>query len=164
MKKIQYSVGMQRNPLHEEDPEKAYAKLQQTGTVEIDELANHISEHNSIFSKGTVIGVLTELSVCIRELILQGYRVVLGTIGSFAPSIKSKGAVSREAFNASYITDFKAKFSPGRSFDNLLRDAEFEKTATLRAKAATLAAETQGQTTVDLSKPEDDEGEGNDEP
>ena len=53
--------------------------------------------------------------------------------------------------------------------DNLLRDAEFEKTATLRAKAATLAAETKGETTVDISKPvaegeDSGEGSGNDEP
>ena len=121
-----------------------------------------------MFSKGTIVGILTELGVCMRELILQGYRVILGTIGSFAPSIKSKGAVTRDAFNASYITDFKVKYQAGRSFDNLLRDAEFEKTATLRAKAATLAAETKGETTVDISKPEtggEGEGdEGNDEP
>ena len=172
MKKIQYSVGMMGNPQHEDDPQKAYAKLQQTGVVDIDELAEHISEHNSVFSKGTIVGILTELGVCMRELILQGYRVILGTIGSFAPAIKSKGAVSRETFSAANITDFKVKYQPGCSFDNLLRDAEFEKTATLRAKAATLAAETKGETTVDISKPvaegegegEGSGSEGNDEP
>ena len=167
MKKIQYSVALMKNPIHEGDPEKAYANIQQTGVVSLDELAEHITEHNSVFSKGTIVGILTELGVCMRELILQGYRVILGTIGSFAPSIKSKGAVTRDAFNASYITDFKVKYQAGRSFDNLLRDAEFEKTATLRAKAATLAAETKGETTVDISKPEtggEGEGDGNDEP
>ena len=82
-----------------------------------------------------------------------------GTIGSFAPSIKSSGALSKEAFTASNITDFKVKFAPGRSFDNLLRDAEFEKTATLRAKAATLSAELKGEDTVDISKPDGNAGE-----
>jgi len=171
MKKIQYSVGMQPHPLHEDDPKKAYASLQLTGVISVTELADHITEHNSVYSKGTIVGILTELGVCLRELILQGYRVILGTIGSFAPSIKSKGAVTRDAFSAANITDFKVKYQPGRSFDNLLRDAEFEKTAPLRAKAATLAAETKGETTVDISKPVaegegsgEDSGEGNDEP
>ena len=169
MKKIQYSVGMMGNPQHANDPKKAYAKLQQTGVVELNELAEHITEHNSVFSKGTIVGILTELGVCMRELILQGYRIVLGTIGSFAPGIKSLGAITAKEFTASNISEFKVKFQAGRTFDNLLRDAEFEKTATLRAKAATLAAETNGETTVDISKPdtdgEGDEGnEGNDEP
>ena len=159
MKKIQYSVGLMKNPIHEGDPEKAYANIQQTGVVSLDELAEHITEHNSVFSKGTIVGILTELGVCMRELILQGYRVILGTIGSFAPSIKSSGALSKEAFTASNITDFKVKFAPGRSFDNLLRDAEFEKTATLRAKAATLSAELKGEDTVDISKPDGNAGE-----
>ena len=159
MKKIQYSVALMKNPIHEGDPEKAYANIQQTGVVSPDELAEHITEHNSVFSKGTIVGILTELGVCIRELILQGYRVILGTIGSFAPSIKSSGALSKEAFTASNITDFKVKFAPGRSFDNLLRDAEFEKTATLRAKAATLSAELKGEDTVDISKPDGNAGE-----
>ena len=125
MKKIQYSVALMKNPIHEGDPEKAYANIQQTGVVSLDE----------------------------------GYRVILGTIGSFAPSIKSSGALSKEAFTASNITDFKVKFAPGRSFDNLLRDAEFEKTATLRAKAATLSAELKGEDTVDISKPDGNAGE-----
>ena len=75
MKKIQYSVTMLPNPLHENDPKKAYGNIQLTGVVDIDELAEHISEHNSVYSQGTIVGILTELSVCMRELILQGYKI-----------------------------------------------------------------------------------------
>ena len=50
MKKIQYSVAMRPNPMHEGDPKKAYATLQLTGQVSLADLAQHISEHNSVFS------------------------------------------------------------------------------------------------------------------
>ena len=157
MKKIQYSVAMMRNPMDDQEPAKAYANLQQTGTVNLDELADHINDHNSVFSKGTIVGILTELSVCIRELLLQGYRVVLGSLGSFAPSISSKGAASRDKFTTDNIKSLTAHFTPGRALKQLLQDAEFEKTSTRRAQAATLAAETKGETTVDISKPEGEE-------
>ena len=157
MKKIQYSVAMMRNPMDDQEPAKAYANLQQTGTVDLDELADHITDHNSVFSKGTIVGILTELSVCIRELLLQGYRVNLGSLGSFVPTISSNGASTREKFTADNIKSLTAHFTAGRALKQLLRDAEFEKTSTRRAQAATLAAEIKGETTVDISKPEGDE-------
>ena len=157
MKKIQYSTAMMANPMKPEEARKAYANLQLTGVVDINELAEHITEHNSVFSKGTIVGILTELGVCMRELILQGYKVELGDIGSFAPGISSEGAVSLEKFTASNIKDMGVNFNPGRAFDNLRRDAEFEKTSTRKAQAATLAAQMAGQEQADWSEQEEEE-------
>ena len=150
MKKIQYSVAMMQNPMRPDEEKKAYANLQLTGIVSLNELADHISEHNSVFSKGTIVGIITELSVCMRELILQGYKLDLGDIGTFAPSISSEGAENREKFTASYIKTMGVNFQPGEAFENLRRDAEFEKTTTRKAQAATLAAQMAGQNTVTL--------------
>lgn len=161
MKKIQYSVALIANPMKPEEGKKAYANLQQTGYVTTDELADHISEHNSVFSKGTIIGALTELGVCTRELVLQGYKVELGRIGTFAPSISSEGAQTKEAFTAANIKSMGINFQPGRAFENLRRDAEFEKTITRKAQAAALAAENKGETTADWTPEEE---EGSDEP
>ena len=151
MKKIQYSVAMMQNPMNENDPKKAYANLQQTGTVDIDELAAHINDHNSVFSKGTIVGILTELGVCMRELILQGYKVCLGTIGKFAPTISSKGAKSAKEFTAENIERMGINFTPGKAFENLRRDAQFEKTTSRKAQAAALAAMNEGATSADWS-------------
>ena len=160
MKKIQYSVALMKNSIHDEDPEKVYANIQQTGVVSLDELAEHITEHNSVFSKGTIIGILTELGVCMRELILQGYKVILGTLGTFAPGISCEGAPTREDFTAQNIKDMDINYQPGKSFENLRRDAEFEKTTTRKAQAAALKAENEGLTNADWT----DEPEGDDEP
>ena len=37
-------------------------------TINIDELAKHMSEHNTPYSKGAIKGVLTDMIGCIREL------------------------------------------------------------------------------------------------
>jgi len=159
MKKIQYSVAMLANPQKPEEAKKAYANLQLTGIVNINELAEHITDHNSVFSKGTVVGVLTELSECMRELILQGYKIQLGDIGSFAPSISSQGAKTRDEFSASNIKEFDVNFNIGKAFDNLRRDAEFEKTTTRKAQAAALKAENEGKTNADWTPEVDEEDE-----
>ena len=159
MKKIQYSVALMKNPMRPEDEKKAYANLQLTGLVSTDELAEHIAHHNSVFSKGTIIGILAELGVCMRELILQGYKVILGSLGTFAPGITSEGAPSKEAFTASMIKKMDVNYLPGKSFENLRRDAEFEKTSTRKAQAAALKAENDGLTTADWT-PEEEEGSG----
>ena len=157
MKKIQYSVAMLANPMNAEEGKKAYAKLQLTGVVSITELAEHITDHNSVYSKGTIVGILTELSVCMRELILQGYKIDLGDIGTFAPSISSTGIEKKEDFSAQNITLMAVNFQAGKAFEQLRRDAEFEKTITRKAQAAALKAETEGATTADWT-PEDDGG------
>ncbi len=161
MKKIQYSTALMANPMRPEEPKKAYANLQLTGIVDINELAAHITSHNSVFSKGTIVGILTELCVCMRELILQGYKVELGDIGTFAPSISSDGADSLEKFSASNIRDMNINFNVGKAFDNLRRDAEFEKTTTRKAQAAALAAQVAGLTTADWT--EDSQSEDTEE-
>ena len=161
MKKIQYSVAMQPNPMKPEEGKKAYANLQLTGIVDINELADHIADHNSVFSKGTIVGILTELSVCMRELILQGYKIILGDIGSFAPSISSQGAMTKDEFTSQNIKVMTVNFNDGKAFSNLRRDAEFERTTTRRAQAAALKAENEGKTNADWTpEPEEEGGEG----
>ena len=143
MKKIQYSVSLQKNPI--KGTTKAYGNLQLTGVVTINELADHMAEHNTVFSKGTIVGVLSDLGSCLRELILQGYKIKLGDIGSFEPTIRTHGEPKVEDFTAADITDMKVLFELGKDFDNLMRDAEFEKTSTRAAQAKAKADETAAQ-------------------
>ena len=166
MKKIQYSVSLMGKPGREEDPKKAYGTIQLTGVVRLSELSKHISEHNSVFSQGTIVGILTELSACIRELLLQGYKIDLGDLGTLTPTIKSKGAGDLKSFTAQNITDLRVNFAKGSALLNLRRDAQFEQTTTRAAQAAALEAQKEGQTSADWTPKTDEEGEGdgNDEP
>ncbi len=163
MKKIQYSVAMRPNPMHEGDPKKAYATLQLTGQVSLADLAQHISEHNSVFSKGTTVGILTELSVCIRELLLQGYSIDLGDLGRLTPSITCTGAITLKDFTADNIQKVNVKFTNGRALLKLREDAEFEQTTSRAAQAAALKASKEGLTTADWTPQEGEGGEGGEE-
>ena len=159
MKKIQYSIAMMGNPQHEDDPKKAYAVLQQTGNIGIGELADHISSHNSVFSKGTIVGALTEMCDCIRELLLQGYSIELGDLGRFSLSVKSEGADAIEEFTANNIKSLNVNFNPGARLQTMRRDAEFEQTTSRAAQAAALKAAKEGKTTADWT-PTTDGGSG----
>ena len=163
MKKIQYSVSLMKNPI--KGTTKAYGNLQLTGVVTITELASHMAEHNTVFSKGTIVGVLSDLGSCLRELILQGYKIQLANIGSFEPTISTKGESKVEDFSASNITDMKVLFELGTDFDNLLRDAQFEKTSTRAAQAKAVADETAAHAAklAALAEAEGAEGEGDGE-
>jgi predicted histone-like DNA-binding protein len=59
-------------------------------TINIDELAKHMSEHNTPYSKGAVKGVLTDMVGCIRELMLEGKAVKLEGLAIFSAGIKTK--------------------------------------------------------------------------
>lgn len=60
-------------------------------TINIDELAKHMSEHNTPYSKMAAIkGVLTDMIGCIRELMLEGKAVKLEGLAIFSAGIKTK--------------------------------------------------------------------------
>ena len=132
--------------------------------VSLADLAQHISEHNSVFSKGTTVGILTELSSCIRELLLQGYSIDLGDLGRLTPSITSTGAVSLKDFTADNIQKVNVKFTNGSALLKLREDAEFEQTTSRAAQAAALKAAKDGLTTADWTPQEDGEGGEEEEP
>jgi len=151
MKKIQYSVSMRANGMNENDPKRAYASLQLTGKVTLNELAEHMAAHNTVFSRGTIVGILTEMTACSRELLLQGYSIELGEMGTLTPSLKSKGAESLSKFTVDNITTYRAIFRNGKALKNLRHDAQFERTTTRKAHAITLKAQTEGQESADWS-------------
>lgn len=54
---------------------KYYARPAVTATISIDQLAEHMSSHNTPFSAGAVRGILTDMVKCVKELVLSGYSV-----------------------------------------------------------------------------------------
>jgi predicted histone-like DNA-binding protein len=59
-------------------------------TINIDDLAKHMSEHNTPYSKGAIKGVLTDMVGCVRELMLEGKAVKLEGLAIFSAGIKTK--------------------------------------------------------------------------
>lgn len=59
-------------------------------TYDLDKLAEHMSSHNTPFSKGAIKGILTDAVNCIRELNLQGIAVKINDLAIFSLGIKNK--------------------------------------------------------------------------
>ncbi len=148
---LQYSISVQPNPQKPTEAPKAYAKVQFSEVVELEDFVQHIASHNTVYSEGVIVGVFTEMVGCLREHILNGKKVRLGPLGDFSPSLTSRGASSAEDFSASYITGVNVNFQPGNKLTNLIADAHFELVSSRIAQAATLKAEKSGQGTVDLA-------------
>ena len=70
---------------------KYYARVEYKGTLSKADLAEHMHEHNAIYSQGLVEGILTDAAKCIRELALQGYVVKIDNLGLFKASVDANG-------------------------------------------------------------------------
>ena len=142
---------MWKNRTVENAVEKAYAKNQVSEIWTLEKFAKHISDHNGVYSRGTVKGVISDMCECLVEQLLNGNKIQLGELGTFGISISSVGADSIEKFTARNIKAVNILFAPGVDFENLLGRAEFNLVASRTAQAATLKAEKAGETTVDLA-------------
>ena len=167
---LKYSLAMRKNPIHPDEPEKAYASLQLNGVLNIDALAAHMANHNSIYSKGTIVGIITDMCHCVKEAITEGNAIELGDLGRFTPSITSEGALpgtdaegnpitAMEAFSADNIKQVNVNYEIGSGLDFKRDDFEFEYTTSRKVQAATKRAQKKG---LDSASWGDDDG--NDEP
>lgn len=104
---IPYSLGYRLvSPGDAESAKKIFATLQQRETVSLRLLAQHIREHGSSFSVGTLYGVLSDMVECTKELLKSGYAVDFEGLARFYLTCKSKGVEKDEDFNAA--TDITA--------------------------------------------------------
>lgn len=148
---INYSIFMRKNTLNPSEPEKAYACNQISEIWTLEQFCQHISDHNGVYSRGTVKGVISDMCECLVEQLLEGKKIMLGELGSFSTSISSEGAESLEKFTANNIKEVNILFAPGDDFENLRSRAEFKLVASRAAQSATLKAEKTGATIVDLA-------------
>ena len=78
----------------------AYPVIEET--IDLDALAEHMSNHNTPYSKGAIKGMLTDMVSCIKELLLEGKNVKIADLAIFSLGIKNNGgAVSEEVFTVS---------------------------------------------------------------
>ena len=83
----------------------AYPVIEET--LNLDSLAEHMSNHNSPYSKGVIKGLLTDMISCIKELLLEGKNVKVDDLAIFSLGIKNKkgGATSEDEFSISKNID-----------------------------------------------------------
>jgi predicted histone-like DNA-binding protein len=97
--------------------------------VEFDEFIEHMAKHHCVYSEGTLRGVLIEMEVCLRELLLDGKAVRMDDLGIFALSIANKkgGADKAEDYTPNMIDSVRMNLYLGKRFraKQLYKDAKF---------------------------------------
>ena len=98
-------------------------------TVTLEDLAEHMAEHNTPYSEGVIKGVLTDMVNCIRELVLEGKAVKIPNLCIFSAGIQTKGADTAEDFSAA--TNVVSAYLKARSTGRFTRE-EVTKKANIR--------------------------------
>ena len=142
---------MMQSPFSKDDTPKAYARNQVSEVWTLEKFSKHIADHNGVFSRGTVKGVLSDMCECLVEQLLNGNKIQLGELGTFGISINSEGAESIDKFTSKNIKEVRIIFTPGVDFENMIGRADFNMVASRAAQVATLKAEKAGEDTVDLA-------------
>lgn len=148
---INYSIFMWKNPMDEKSVEQAYAKNQLTKVMSFDEFVSHISDHNGVFSRGTVKGVVSDTCSCLVEQLLNGYKVQFGELGAFGLTLSCDPAPSLKEFSVDNIKEVNILFTPGPDFENLRSKAEFNLVTSRAVQAASIKAIKANEDTLDLA-------------
>ena len=141
---------MWKSPLDDKAPEMAYAKNQVTKVMSFDDFVKHISDHNGVFTRGTVKGVVSDTCSCLVEQLLNGYKVQFGELGVFSISLTCDPAPSLKEFSTDNIKVVNLLFTPGADFENLRSKAEFNLVASRAVQNASIKALKEGADVVDL--------------
>ena len=139
---------MMNNPSKPEMPQKAYARVQINEVISTKKFVGHISDHNGVFSKGTVKGVTTDLVNCLREMLVAGNKVEIEGLGTFGISLTSEGAESLDKFTSANIKAVNVVYTPSEDLQDLIQDATFTQVSSRRVQAAALKAEKAGEESV----------------
>lgn len=102
-----------------------YATAQRKQTLTTRDIAKHIASHNSVFSEGTIIGLLQDAQRCIMEHLIHGDRVNLDDLGAFYTSIASRGAESAEEFDESLIKSVNLRWQPSKRMMQAVKNVGF---------------------------------------
>ena len=107
---------------------KYYGRVVINQTLTLDQLAEHMANHNTPYSKGAIYGVLTDMVKCIHELVLDGNAVKIPNLAIISAGIKTTAADAAGKFSAANILSVHLRARPAGSFSR----AELSKAARTR--------------------------------
>lgn len=158
---ILFKLSKNKNPKIQKAYGKYYARPVVTQTIDLNALAEHMTEHNTGFSPGATKGLLTDMVKCIKELVLQGFAVKIDDLAIFSIGLKTKkGADSEDDFSvAKNIEGVRLR---ARATGNLT-SSKLDIQASLK-NAANLLVEDSSKTTTPSGPDGDGSGSGTNDP
>ena len=111
---------------------KWFARQKTIETLNTRKLANHISEHGSIYTPDVVFGVLEKFRSCLLEMLLNSKRVKIDGLGIFFTTLENTegGAESKDKFlPQKNLKGLHIRFLPDSSTETDISSREFIKRA-----------------------------------
>ena len=131
MAKILYEVKRNQNS-YSQAYGKWYAQIKSLETMNTRKLANHISEHGSIYTPDVVYGVLEKFRSCLVEMLLESKKVKIEGLGTFYCTLENQknGALKKEDFNVNkHLKALHIRFLPEQAAEETISSREFLKQA-----------------------------------
>ncbi len=100
IQKIQRTVQVKDGENKRQKVQKTYGKIIYRKTLTLDDMAEHIMKHGSVYTDDVVIGVITKLKNCMQEMLADGHKVKLDGIGTLYPTLTSEGVENAKDYNA----------------------------------------------------------------
>ena len=147
---LNYSIAMLPNPKDKDADPKAYAKAQINGELSLKELSQEVSNKCTVH-RADVSAVLIATVETMLAALKAGKQVDFGELGKFRLQITSKGALTADDFDSTYITGVNIQYVPGEDLQGIFAGMTFNLVASRSAQAALLRALKNGETTVDLN-------------
>ena len=70
---------------------KLYARVSYKQTMNVQDMAHHMAEHNTMFSEGSITGILIDFVKCVREMVLMGNTVKIDNLAIFKATVEANG-------------------------------------------------------------------------
>ena len=82
---------------------KLYARVSYKETLSVQDMAKHMSEHNTMFSEGSITGILIDFVKCVREQVLMGNTVKIDNLAIFKATVEANGLETMYDANADKV-------------------------------------------------------------
>ena len=159
IKKYERKVLVGKKNEQRQQVQKTYGKIIYRGTLSLNDMAEHIMKHGSVYTEDVVIGVITKLKTCLQEMLADGYKVKLDGIGTLYPVCSSEGVADAKDYSASEnVTRVGISFLADQSKKSLFKARAMRNDVSLSTK---LYSELTGEEGLTPRASPSGEGSGN---
>lgn len=141
---------------------KYYGRVWEKNLLDTRGLADHMVEHGIVRNKSKVYTILAKLQECIPELLSQGVGVKLDGLGTFYPTLSSKGVANPKLYiPAKHIKGIHIRILPWSEKTGALTSKAFMRQCELEYVGEVETIEVGGKKKIVLHRSEpEDGGEG----
>ncbi len=127
-----YTKYQNDNQNNEKAYKKWYARPVNLGTVDVESVAQMISDKGCVYGEDVIKGVLEDFWYHVFDALFQNNWVKLPGLGTLRVGLNSEGASSESEFTADNIKGFKITLLPDGTRTQQLRRKDLRKRVTLR--------------------------------